>query len=209
MADLIAVDDDEMVRDLIGAVVRRGGHAVRVAGDGAGLRRLDAERPAELVLLDKTLPGEDGISLARWLRTARPEIGIVLVSGQGEAVDRIAGLEAGADDYVAKPFAPAELLARIDAVLRRRWPQAARGWATGGSTSRRPGSSIATVAARRSRHPSWRCCWPWRAIPGGCCRATTCSAPHPAALTIRSIAASTAHREATPQARGRSARTRR
>lgn len=123
MADLIAVDDDEVVLGLVVHVLSRAGHKVRAAEDGAALRRLFAERPADLVILDMTLPDEDGLALTRWLRAADAEAGIVFLTGLSDAIDQVAGLEAGADDYVAKPFEPRELLARIEAVLRRRDPQ--------------------------------------------------------------------------------------
>src|SRR5262245_23453302 len=88
-------------------------------GDGAALRRLvERELPA-LVMLDIGLPGEDGFALARWLREKSGRVGIIMVTAAADTVDRVVGLETGADDYIAKPFEPRELLARVKSVLRR------------------------------------------------------------------------------------------
>jgi two-component system phosphate regulon response regulator OmpR len=104
------------------------GYAVRSAADGTAMRaELERELP-DLVLLDLRLPGEDGLTLARFLRE-RYDLGIVMVTGSADLVDRVVGLEIGADDYVAKPFDPRELLARVKSVLRRmqaRAPEAAQ-----------------------------------------------------------------------------------
>lgn len=124
MADLVVVEDDPLVQELVAHVLGKAGHRVRTADDGAAFRRLLATKPADLVVLDLTLPDEDGLSLARFLRGSLADCGIVMLTALGEPVDRIAGLEVGADDYLAKPFEPTELLARIEAVLRRRRPDA-------------------------------------------------------------------------------------
>jgi len=87
-------------------------------GSGVEMRRVLSERPAHLVILDLRMPGEDGLSLARYLREQGP-IGIVMVTASAEVVDRVVGLELGADDYISKPFDPRELLARVRSVLRR------------------------------------------------------------------------------------------
>jgi DNA-binding response OmpR family regulator len=95
------------------------GFRVSQAGDGAALRRLIAKPdPVDLVLLDIRMPGEDGLSLARWLRE-HAKVGVIMVTASGDTVDRVTGLEVGADDYVAKPFDLRELLARVRSVLRR------------------------------------------------------------------------------------------
>jgi two-component system phosphate regulon response regulator OmpR len=94
------------------------GFSVREAEDGVAMRRILAEQPTDLVILDINMPGEDGLSLARFLR-ANTEVGIVMLTAAGEVVDRVVGLELGADDYIAKPVDLRELLARIRAVLRR------------------------------------------------------------------------------------------
>jgi DNA-binding response OmpR family regulator len=121
MAEIIVVDDEPDVRAMLAAALGFAGHAVRGAADGEELRRLLAERPAALVVLDVGLPGDDGFRLARWLRE-RHDPGIVMLTGADAEIDRVVGLEVGADDYIAKPCALAELRARIEAVLRRRKP---------------------------------------------------------------------------------------
>jgi DNA-binding response OmpR family regulator len=124
MAELIVVDDEADLRLMLADYLGLLGHGVRLAPDGPALRRHLEERPADLVLLDIGLPGEDGLGLARWLRE-RHDLGIVMLTGAGAVIDRVVGLEVGADDYVTKPCDLAELRARIDAVLRRRRPRAA------------------------------------------------------------------------------------
>jgi DNA-binding response OmpR family regulator len=120
-ARLIIVEDDVDLRRMLEDYLGGAGHRVRAAGDGVGLRRLLDAAPADLVVLDLGLPGEDGLSLARWLREHH-DLGIVMLTAADTSLDRILGLEVGADDYVGKPFAPRELQARIEAVLRRRRP---------------------------------------------------------------------------------------
>jgi DNA-binding response OmpR family regulator len=115
---VLVVDDDPDVRDLLDDYLSEQGYEVLTADSAAAARALlDAEAPS-VVLLDVGLPGEDGLSLARHIRE-RLDIGIIMISGAGETVDRIVGLEVGADDYVAKPFDPRELKARLKSVLRR------------------------------------------------------------------------------------------
>lgn len=117
--DILVVDDDAPLRDLLRDYLGANGYTVSEAGDGDSMRRrLDHGRP-DLIILDLMLPGEDGLSLARWLR-GQGDIPIIMLSARGEEIDRVVGLEVGADDYLAKPFSPRELLARIRAVLRRR-----------------------------------------------------------------------------------------
>lgn len=115
---ILVIDDDPDVRELLDEYLSGQGFLVTTAAAAAEARQaLERVRPA-LVLLDVGLPGEDGLSLARHIRE-RHEIGIVMVSGAGETVDRIVGLEVGADDYLAKPFDLRELRARLKSVLRR------------------------------------------------------------------------------------------
>jgi DNA-binding response OmpR family regulator len=116
---LLVVDDDAGLRSLLTQYLAREGFEVVAVPDGAAMDTWLANHTVDLVVLDLMLPGEDGLSLARRLR-ARGQIPIVMLSARGEDVDRIVGLEVGADDYLAKPFNPRELLARIRAVLRRR-----------------------------------------------------------------------------------------
>lgn len=117
---LVVVEDDAVQRELLVDYLSRQGFAVTGLADGAALRRaMTAEHPPDLVLLDVKLPGEDGFSLARYLRERWPRVGIIMVTVAGDTFDRVAGLETGADDYIPKPFEPRELLARVKSVLRR------------------------------------------------------------------------------------------
>jgi DNA-binding response OmpR family regulator len=115
---IVVVDDEEMVRETVQEYLLRNGFAVSQADGGAALRALMAERPVDLVILDVNMPGEDGISIARDLRQ-RGRLGIIMLTANADSVDRVVGLEVGADDYIPKPFEPRELLARVRAVLRR------------------------------------------------------------------------------------------
>jgi two-component system, OmpR family, phosphate regulon response regulator OmpR len=117
---VLLVDDDPVVRDLVREYLQGNGLAVSVLHDGTGLkRRLDAERPS-IVVLDVMMPEQDGISALRELRAAGDDIPVIFLTARSDVIDRVIGLELGADDYVAKPFDPRELLARIRTVLRRR-----------------------------------------------------------------------------------------
>ena len=115
---LLIVDDDERIRGLLQKFLIRSGFLVTSARDAAHARRLLSGLEFDLIVLDVMMPGEDGVSLTRDLR-ARMATPILLLTAKGETADRIAGLEAGADDYLAKPFEPKELLLRINAILRR------------------------------------------------------------------------------------------
>ncbi|MBZ0128524.1 MAG: response regulator [Rhodobacteraceae bacterium] len=117
-AHILIVDDDERIRGLLQKFLSRNGYWVSAARDAAHARRLLAGLEFDLIVLDVMMPGEDGISLTRALRQtlATP---ILLLTAKSETTDRISGLEAGADDYLAKPFEPKELLLRINAILRR------------------------------------------------------------------------------------------
>ncbi len=115
---LLIVDDDERIRTLLQKFLVRQGFWVSAARDGAHARRLLDGLEFDLIVMDVMMPGEDGISLTRDLRT-RMMTPILLLTAKGETDDRIAGLEAGADDYLVKPFEPKELLLRINAILRR------------------------------------------------------------------------------------------
>lgn len=126
---VLLVDDDPLIGELLSDYFDGHGFRVHLARDGRQMRECLAREAVELVLLDLGLPGEDGLSLVRWLR-AHWHGAIIIITGRGEAVDRVVGLELGADDYVAKPFDLRELLARVRAVLRRAQPAA--GAATSG-----------------------------------------------------------------------------
>ncbi|SPF79709.1 response regulator [Pseudoprimorskyibacter insulae] len=117
-AHLLIVDDDERIRGLLQKFLIRNGFLVSAARDAAHARRILAGLDFDMIVLDVMMPGEDGISLTRSLRETR-RTPILLLTAKAETEDRIAGLEAGADDYLAKPFEPKELLLRINAVLRR------------------------------------------------------------------------------------------
>ena len=116
---LLVVDDEPELRGLLAEYFGRHGFSVRTAQDAAEARELIAAARPQLAVLDINMPGENGLSLARWLREAHPGVAIVMLTTAGETVDRIVGLELGADDYVSKPYELRELLARVRAVLRR------------------------------------------------------------------------------------------
>lgn len=118
--DILVVDDEASVVEVVSLYLRRDGYEVRVARDGqAALQAIEAQRPT-LVVLDLMLPQVDGLEILRRLR-ADPEcdVPVIMLTARGQEVDRIYGLELGADDYVTKPFSPAELVSRVKAVLRR------------------------------------------------------------------------------------------
>lgn len=120
---LLVVDDDPGIRELLCQYLGEQGYGVFAVEDGKAMDAWLADNSADLVILDLMLPGEDGLSLARRLRSDH-KLPIIMISARGEDVDRIVGLEVGADDYLPKPFNPRELLARIRAVLRRNRPVA-------------------------------------------------------------------------------------
>jgi two-component system OmpR family response regulator len=115
---LLVVDDDREIRDLLAGFLAKHGFRVLTASDGKEMRKALADRRIDLIVLDLMLPGEDGLALCRELR-AGSELPVIMLTAMREEIDRIIGLEVGADDYLPKPFNPRELLARIKAVLRR------------------------------------------------------------------------------------------
>jgi len=117
-SDILVVDDETDLREAVCAYLARNGLTVRGAGSAQEARAALSERLADAVILDITMPGEDGLSLARALRS-QSDIGIVMLTASSEVVDRVVGLEVGADDYVTKPFSPRELTLRIRSILRR------------------------------------------------------------------------------------------
>jgi two-component system, OmpR family, phosphate regulon response regulator OmpR len=120
---LVIVDDDARIRDLLRRFLSQEGFDVLLAEDGRALDRILQRETIDLIVLDLMLPGEDGLSICKRLRSTSTKIPVIMLTAKGEDVDRINGLEIGADDYLGKPFNPRELLARMHAVLRRR-PQA-------------------------------------------------------------------------------------
>ena len=121
---VLVVDDDPAIRQMLSEYLTEHGYEVAVAASGEAMRAELERAQSAVVLLDIGLPGDDGLTLARFLRE-RYQVGIIMVTGADEVVDRVAGLEVGADDYIAKPFDPRELRARIKSVLRRLQAKAA------------------------------------------------------------------------------------
>jgi two-component system, OmpR family, phosphate regulon response regulator OmpR len=115
---LLVVDDDDRIRELLKEFLTRAGFRVTTARDAPGARKLMQTLDFDLAVLDVMMPGEDGFSLSRWVR-GRGATPVLILTARGEAGDRIEGLTTGADDYLAKPFEPQELLLRIEAILRR------------------------------------------------------------------------------------------
>jgi two-component system OmpR family response regulator len=142
-AHILIVDDHREIRDLVGRALAKEGFRVSTAPDGRAMRKVMADGRFDLVLLDLMLPGEDGLSLCRALR-AESNIPIIMLTAKGDEIDRVIGLELGADDYLAKPFGSRELIARIRAVLRR---------SRGRTTRRRPAEELPfrSLAARHRR----------------------------------------------------------
>jgi DNA-binding response OmpR family regulator len=121
---VLVVDDDPTVSDVVRRYLERAGYVVALAADGpAALRSFDAQRP-DLVVLDLMLPGIDGLEVCRRLRERSANVPVIMLTALGEEADRIVGLQLGADDYVAKPFSPRELVLRVQSVLRRVLPAA-------------------------------------------------------------------------------------
>ncbi len=119
---ILVVDDDLRMRDLLVRYLGGEGYEVKAAADAAAMDKLLARERYDLVVLDLMLPGEDGLAICRRLRAQGAAPAIIMLTAKGDDVDRIVGLEMGADDYLPKPFNPRELLARINAVLRRKAP---------------------------------------------------------------------------------------
>jgi two-component system OmpR family response regulator len=121
---ILVIDDDQEIRTLLGAYLERNGYRVTLLPDGRALARTLEERAIDLLVLDLMLPGVDGLTICRELR-ARSRLPVLILSARAEELDRILGLEMGADDYLVKPFSPRELLARVRAILARsQGPQA-------------------------------------------------------------------------------------
>jgi len=125
MDTVLVVDDEPTIRDVVVRYLRRDGYETLEAADGNRARELIEQSTPSLVVLDVMLPGTDGLALCRWIRS-RSSLPVILLTARGDEVDRIVGLELGADDYVTKPFSPRELAVRVRTVLRRIGPQAPR-----------------------------------------------------------------------------------
>ena len=143
-AHILVVDDDQGIRELVGDYLEQNGFRVSPARDGRQVNAILATgKPVDLIVLDLMLPGEDGLSLFQRLRlTTRPPIPVLMLTARSDDVDRIVGLELGADDYLTKPFVPRELVARIKAILRR--------------VRMLPASIVTESTARTIRFGDWR-----------------------------------------------------
>jgi two-component system, OmpR family, phosphate regulon response regulator OmpR len=127
---LLIVDDDDRIRELLKEYLARAGFRVTAAAGGGPARKLIGHLDFDLAVFDVMMPGEDGLSLTRWLREQKGPAGktpVLMLTAMGEPADRIEGLKLGADDYLAKPFEPEELLLRIEAILRRAQDRPAQG----------------------------------------------------------------------------------
>jgi two-component system OmpR family response regulator len=148
-AEVLLVEDDEELRAEMAAYLQDNGYAISQAGSVPEARRLLQSRPIQVAVLDINLPGEDGLSLCRALADGGGPA-ILMLTAQGEPIDRILGLELGADDYVVKPILPRELLARVKALLRRRTP----GASNQKRTSYRFGGFLLDLAAHKLQAPN-------------------------------------------------------
>ena len=129
---ILVVDDDQRVRSMLCRYLEQEGFQVTAAEGGAAMRRHLSSNPVDLILLDLVMPGEDGLSSSRELRSAS-DVPIIMLTGKGEPIDRVIGLEVGADDYIAKPLHLREVLARVRSVLRRSTSRRSGGFETEGS----------------------------------------------------------------------------
>jgi two-component system OmpR family response regulator len=115
---ILVVDDDREIRSLVSDYLQKSGYRVTAVGDGPAMHQVIEHKHVDLIVLDLMLPGEDGLTLCRNLRR-RSQVPVIILSAMGEEIDRVVGLEVGADDYLSKPFGARELLGRIKAILRR------------------------------------------------------------------------------------------
>jgi two-component system, OmpR family, response regulator len=149
---ILVVDDQREICDVVRDYLSNEGYRVSTANDGATMRRVMAQTAIDLVILDLMLPGEDGLTLARALRD-ESAVGIIILTGRGDTVDRIIGLEMGADDYLPKPFHLRELLARVKSVLRRVSGRVAENASSARSNARFAGWNL-NLTSRELRSPS-------------------------------------------------------
>ena len=145
MSRVLVVDDDDTIATVVAGYLERAGHTAEHVHDGNTALKVIDDDPPDLIVLDIMLPEIDGLEVCRRVRAAHPDLPIIMLTALGEAEDRIAGLEVGADDYVTKPFSPRELVLRIDSVLRRSAPS-------------RPGRllSAATITLDRAARRAFR-----------------------------------------------------
>ena len=145
---ILVVDDDQRLRDLLVRYLSGEGYEVKAVPDARGMDKQLGRERYDLVVLDLMLPGEDGLAICRRLRSQQTSPAIIMLTAKGDDVDRIVGLEMGADDYLPKPFNPRELLARINAVLRRRAPAGPPGAPSAGGELHRFGPFEFNLATR-------------------------------------------------------------
>ena len=145
---ILVVDDDQRLRDLLNRYLTEQGFVVKAVENSAMMEKSLAHERYDLMVLDLMLPGEDGLSICRRLRGSKSELPIIMLTAKGDDIDRIVGLEMGADDYLPKPFNPRELVARIHAVLRRRSAPPPPGAPTGEEESISFGSVLLNLATR-------------------------------------------------------------
>jgi two-component system phosphate regulon response regulator OmpR len=145
---ILVVDDDQRLRELLVKYLGGEGYEVRAVPDAKGMDKQLGRERYDLVVLDLMLPGEDGLAICRRLRSQPSSPAIIMLTAKGDDVDRIVGLEMGADDYLPKPFNPRELLARINAVLRRRAPGGPPGAPAASSEIHRFGKFELNLATR-------------------------------------------------------------
>ena len=148
-AKILVVDDDLRLRELLKRYLTEQGYTVNVAADAESMNRLRARERYDLLVLDLMMPGEDGLAICRRLRAGADTTPIIMLTAKGDEIDRIVGLEMGADDYLPKPFNPRELLARIQAVLRRQAPLPIPGAPAATANVVAFGGFILDLAARR------------------------------------------------------------
>lgn len=149
---ILVVDDDLRLRHLLERYLSDQGFSVKVVPDSAGMNRAMERERFDLIVLDLMLPGEDGLAICRRLRAEKNTVAIIMLTAKGDEIERIVGLEMGADDYLPKPFNPRELVARIHAVLRRRSAMTAPGAPTTTETTIQFGKVQVDLATRELHH---------------------------------------------------------
>jgi len=149
MSTVLVVDDEPHIREIVGSYLAREGYAVTYAADGDSALALASDSPPDLIVLDVMLPGRSGFDVLRELRASGNSAAVILLTARDDVIDRVAGLEIGADDYVTKPFEPREVVARVGAVLRRTAAQRASAptSATGATGAAEFSSPVAGVIA--------------------------------------------------------------